>query len=525
MDSVLLTILIVLFGLLILVPLCLALWLYIHDEKQNEHSVLQNYPLLGKFRYILEKMGPELRQYLFHNDREGRPFHRKEFEYVNKAGKYHTRMMGYGAERDFTQDGWYLVNDMFPVQDDELRVDQSDTIKTKLYEVDKEKLFNRKEHRIDSELNPHYLHDDDCVVLGEHTAEQPFRLKGLIGQSAMSFGSLGDHAITALSKGLGRAGGTWMNTGEGSVSPYHLKGDVDIIMQISPGLFGVRTKGGAFSWEDFHHHASNEQIKAFELKLAQGAKTRGGHVDGDKVTEEIATIRKVEPGEDIDSPNRFPGIDTPAQLLRFLDELRSVGGKPVGLKIVVGNEQQVERLMSEMVEEDIVPDFMTVDGGEGGTGASYYALAYSVGLPAFSAIPLVDDRLKKHGIRERTKIIASGKLLTPDKIAMALSLGADLVNIARGFMMSVGCIMSQVCHKNTCPVGVATTDEKLQQGLVIEEKKYRVTNYLLALRKGLFDLAAVAGLDSPTKFKREHTVYHSDFRKVINESGEVDSNL
>ncbi|MGI8313791.1 FMN-binding glutamate synthase family protein [Halobacillus mangrovi] len=522
MENVLLIILVILLGLLLVVPLSLLLWLYIHDEKQNEHSVLQNYPILGKFRYIIEKMGPELRQYLFHNDREGRPFNRKEFEYVNKAGKYNTRMMGYGAERDFTQDGWYLVNDMFPVKSEELRMDQSKTIQTKLYEIDKEQLFSRKEHRYEAELDPVYLHDEDCVVLGEYTVDQPFRLKGLIGQSAMSFGSLGDHAITALSKGLGRAGGTWMNTGEGSVSPYHLKGDVDIIMQISPGLFGVRTKDGDFSWEDFKDKASNEQIKAFELKMAQGAKTRGGHVDGDKVTEEIAEIRKVEAGEDIDSPNRFPGIDTPEQLLHFLDELRSIGGKPVGIKIVVGNEHQVERLISAMAEEDIVPDFITVDGGEGGTGASYYALAYSVGLPAFSAIPMVDDSLKKHSIRERTKIIASGKLLTPDKIVMALSLGADLINIARGFMMSVGCIMSQVCHKNTCPVGVATTDEQLQQALVIEEKEYRVTNYLIALRKGLFDLAAVAGLDSPTKFKREHTVYHSDFRKVVKESDEVD---
>lgn len=517
MEETLLVITVTLIGLAILIPLILALWLYIHDERQNEHSVLKNYPLLGRFRYIVEKTGPEFRQYLFHNDREGKPFNRKEFEYVNKAGKYNTRMMGYGAERDFTEDGWYLVNDMFPVQAEELRIDQSEPIKTKLYDIDKEQLFKRKEHRFDSELDPVYLHDDDCVILGKHTVDHPFRLKGLIGQSAMSFGSLGDHAITALSKGLGRAGGTWMNTGEGSVSPYHLKGDVDIIMQVSPGLFGVRTKDGEFSWEAFRDQASREQIKAFELKLAQGAKTRGGHVDGKKVTEEIAEIRKVEPGKDIDSPNRFPGIDTPAQLLHFLSDLRASGGKPVGMKIVAGNEQQVERLVSAMVEEDIVPDFLTVDGGEGGTGASYYGLAYSVGLPAFSAIPMVDDMLKKYGIRRRTKIIASGKLLTPDKIAMALALGADLINIARGFMMSVGCIMSQVCHKNTCPVGVATTDAELQQALVIEEKNYRVTNYLIALRQGLFDLAAVAGLDSPTKFTREHIVYHSDFRKVINE--------
>ncbi len=503
----------VLLGIIVLVPIAMIIRLYIHDSNQKEHAVLQNYPILGKFRYILEKMGPELRQYLFNNDREGKPFNRKEFEFVYKAGKYNSRMMGYGAERNFEKDGWYLVNDMFPMKKEEMKIVQEPKIKTYEYTIDKENLFKRDEHRIEQQLDPAYLHEDDYVVLGASTAKQPFRLKGLIGQSGMSFGSLGDHAITALSEGLGMAGGTWMNTGEGSVSPYHLKGNVDLIMQISPGLFGVRTEDGDFSWEEFKKHSNMDQVKAFELKLGQGAKTRGGHVDGSKVTEEIAEIRKVKAGEAINSPNRFPGIASPQALLQFLQNLRETGGKPVGLKIVVGSEAQVEKLIAAIAETNIVPDFITVDGGEGGTGASYYELAYSVGLPAFAAIPLVDDYLKKYGIRSETKIIASGKLLTPDKIAMALSLGADLINIARGFMLSVGCIMSQVCHKNTCPVGVATTDPELQQGLVIEEKKYRTCNYLVTLRQGLFDLAAVAGLDSPTKFTREHITYHTSFRK------------
>ncbi|NAP00599.1 FMN-binding glutamate synthase family protein, partial [Halomonas sp. MG34] len=304
----------------------------------------------------------------------------------------------------------------------------------------------------------------------------------------------------------------------GSLSPYHLKGNVDIIMQISPGLFGVRDDDGNFSFEEFKKKAQTPQVKAFELKLAQGAKTRGGHVDGKKVTKEIAEVRNVEEGKDIDSPNRFPGINTAEELLHFLQELRESGGKPVGLKIVAGNEAEVEKLVKAMKENNIVPDFITVDGGEGGTGASYYELAYSVGLPAFTAIPLVHECLEAFGIRHRTKIIASGKLLTPDKIAMALCLGADLVNIARGFMISTGCIMSQVCHKNTCPVGVATTDKKLQEALVIEEKKYRVCNYLVTLRQGLFELAAIAGLDSPTKFNKEHIVYQSQFRAFSNQS-------
>ncbi|HLR61636.1 MAG TPA: FMN-binding glutamate synthase family protein [Lentibacillus sp.] len=511
---------IIFIALLILVPAVLLLRLYIHDVKQKEHSVLRNYPILGKMRYILEKMGPELRQYLFLNNQEGKPFNRNQYEIVVKAGKYNNSMMSFGAERNFENDGFYLVNNMFPAVKEELKIGQSPKIKTRVYEINEENLFSRKEKSKHTEIEPAFLHDDDKVVLGEHTVRYPFRLKGLIGQSAMSYGSLGDRAITALSKGLGLAGGSWMNTGEGSVSPYHLKGDTDIIMQISPGFFGVRDKDGHFSWEEFKKHAGTEQIKAFELKLAQGAKTRGGHVSGDKVTEEIANIRKVEAGKDINSPNRFPGISGPDQLLSFLGQLRDVSEKPIGVKIVAGDEQQVDQFIKAMADTDTVPDFITVDGGEGGTGASFYALAYSVGLPAFSALPLVDETLKKYGLRNRTKIIASGKLLTPDKIAMALCLGADLINIARGFMISTGCIMAQVCHTNTCPVGVATTDEKLQKALDIEEKKYRVANYLITLRNDLFNLAAVAGLDSPTKFNRDHLVYRSAFKEFSNSNNQ-----
>ncbi|CDO03736.1 Ferredoxin-dependent glutamate synthase 1 [Oceanobacillus picturae] len=518
MDDVFAIILICLLAIVIIVPVFLIIRLYVHDRKQEEHSVLQNYPLLGKMRYILEKMGPELRQYLFNNDREGKPFNRKQFEYVNKAGKYQSSLLGYGAEKDFKENDYYLVNSMLPKMDEEIKVENKPTISTQIYEVKEENLFSRKEKRKKSQIKPAFLPDEERVILGENTVKEPFYLKGIIGQSAMSYGSLGENAITALSKGLGMAGGTWMNTGEGSLSPYHLKGNVDIIMQISPGLFGVRDDDGNFSFEEFKKKAQTPQVKAFELKLAQGAKTRGGHVDGKKVTKEIAEVRNVEEGKDIDSPNRFPGINTAEELLHFLQELRESGGKPVGLKIVAGNEAEVEKLVKAMKENDIVPDFITVDGGEGGTGASYYELAYSVGLPAFTAIPLVHECLEAFEIRHRTKIIASGKLLTPDKIAMALCLGADLVNIARGFMISTGCIMSQVCHKNTCPVGVATTDKKLQEALVIEEKKYRVCNYLVTLRQGLFELAAIAGLDSPTKFTKDHIVYQSQFRAFSNRS-------
>ncbi len=247
--------------LIILIPLLFLLRIYIHDQRQEKHAILRNYPLLGKMRYILEKMGPELRQYFFNNNLEGKPFNRIQFEFVYKAAKYNSRMIGFGSERDFTEEGYYMVNDMFPKQREEMRVEQYPLIHSKRYVLDNESLFSRKEHRVEEDFEPFLLPDEDAIILGEHTVNYPFRVKGLIGQSAMSYGALGDHAITALAEGLALAGGTWMNTGEGSVSPYHLKGNVNLIMQISSGLFGVRTEDGAFSWERFKEKSDMEQIR------------------------------------------------------------------------------------------------------------------------------------------------------------------------------------------------------------------------------------------------------------------------
>ncbi|MGP4060496.1 FMN-binding glutamate synthase family protein [Halobacillus sp. H74] len=513
-ENVMLILLAILVLLMFAVPAFITFRLYFHDKRQDEHSILRNYPILGKARYVLEKMGPELRQYLYNEDNAGKPFNRREFTFVNVAGKYNSRMIGFGSNRDFESNGYYIANTLFPTQYEELRVVQEPKIKTYLYEIDENKLFTRKEHRKEDKLDPFYLPEEDQIVIGENTVKHPFKTKGLIGQSAMSFGSLGDHAITALSKGLGMAGGTWMNTGEGSLTSYHLKGDVDVIMQIGPGLFGVRTKDGEFSWGEFKKKAEVEQVKAFELKLGQGAKTRGGHVAAKKVTEEIATIRDVEPHEDIDSPNRFHQFDNVKEMLSFIQELREIGGKPVGIKIVVGSEDEVEDMIKIMSEEQSVPDFITVDGGNGGTGASYFELADSAGLPTFAALPLVHDLMIKYRIRDKTHIIASGQLVTPDKIAMALSLGADMVNIARGFMISVGCILAEVCHTNNCPVGVATTDPKLQKALEIEEKKYRTCNYLVSLREGLYNSAIAAGLDTPRKFARQHIKYKKELSQI-----------
>ncbi len=331
--------------------------------------------------------------------------------------------------------------------------------------------------------------------------------------SAMSYGSLGEKAITALSEGLGIAKGTWMNTG-GGLSEYHLKGGVDIIMQIGPGLFGVRDRDGNFDWDELLEKSKLPQVKAFEVKLAQGAKTRGGHIDGEKVTEEIARIRRVEPYKSIDSPNRFTDFSDIPSLFGFIDQIRQHTGKPVGMKIVVGSPDEADELARSIRDLATGPDFITIDGGEGGTGASYQELADSVGLPIRSALPLIDEALKKYEIRDQVKIIASGKLFSPDRVAIALAMGADLINIARGFMITVGCIQTLKCASNACPVGVATTDPELQKALVIDEKKWRTANYVITMRKGLYRVAAAAGLDSPIKFNRQHVVYKDEKGKI-----------
>ncbi|MBZ8171574.1 FMN-binding glutamate synthase family protein [Staphylococcus cohnii] len=483
--------------------LVLGAVLLFKDKRQKQHSVLRNYPLLARIRYFGEKIGPELRQYLFLADTKGKPFSRNDFTNIVLAGKYNSRMTSFGTQKDY-EDGFYIQNTMFPLQSKELHIEQAPLISSFIYTIENERLFNRDEHRTKTEIDPFYLTDEDAIILGSEL-EHPFKLKRLVGQSGMSYGALGSHAITALSKGLGQAG-TWMNTGEGGLSKHHLSGNADIIFQIGPGLFGVRDKSGQFDINAFQELASKDAVKAFEIKLAQGAKTRGGHMQGNKVTQEIADIRNVEPWKTINSPNRFDSIDNPTDLLNWVTQLQKVGQKPVGFKIVISKVSEVEALAQTMIETNQFPNFITIDGGEGGTGATFQELQDGLGLPLFTALPILTGVLEKYGIRNRIKVFASGKLVTPDKIAIALGLGADLVNVARGMMISVGCIMSRQCHMNTCPVGVATTDPKREKGLIIDEKKYRVTNFVTSLHEGLFNIAAAVGVTSPTQISKEHII-------------------
>ena len=488
--------------------------MYFIDRTQKQHPILRNYPVIGRMRYFLETIGPELRQYLFDSDEEGKPFSRIDYQHIVKKAKYKRDVIGFGSQRDFEEAGYYIRNSMFPKLTEELKMDRKTKVTTDRYLLIKEPLFTQKREYLEHDESLAFLLDDsDAIVIGKNT-KSPFVVKGQIGMSAMSYGSLGERAITALSEGLGIAKGTWMNTGEGGLSEYHLKGGVDIIMQIGPGLFGVRDKEGNFSWEALKEKSQIPEVKAFELKLAQGAKTRGGHIDGEKVTEEIAKIRMVEPFKSIDSPNRFREFNDFISLFDFIERIREHTGKPVGMKVVIGSSHEADELAKQINNTGKGPDFITVDGGEGGTGATYQELADSVGLPIKSALPLLDSALRKYGVRDRVIIIASGKMISPDRVAIALAMGADLVNIARGFMITVGCIQALKCESNACPVGVATTDPDLQKALVIDEKKYRTANYLISMRKGLFRITAAAGLESPVHFKREHVVYKDEKGKV-----------
>jgi glutamate synthase (ferredoxin) len=332
--------------------------------------------------------------------------------------------------------------------------------------------------------------------------------------SAMSYGAMGRHAIQAYSHGLSMARGSWLNTGEGGLSEHHLVGGGDVVFQIGPGLFGVRGDGGEWSWDAFSRQSEIEQVCGFELKFHQGAKIRGGHVEGSKVTPEIAAIRGVPPWQAIDSPNRFPMFRSLDDVLDHVARMRERGGKPVGLKMVIGGPGFLDEFAEAMARRDDGPDWISVDGGEGGSGATYQEMADSMGLPLRSGIVEADAALRRHGVRQRVRIIASGKLTSSDRIALALALGADAVAIARGLMISVGCIQAQHCHSNTCPVGVATTDEQLMRALVVDEKKWRVLNYVVTLRAGLTSLAAAAGLHSPTQFERRHAVYRDAFGRI-----------
>lgn len=509
MTAVILVLLCVMF----VAPLLGLLYMYWLSRKP-QHSVIRAHPYLGWVRYLLEKLGPEFRQYWFDGDSSGRPFSRNDFLGVVFSAKYQSDLISFGSKRDYEKPGYYIANDLFPLLVDELQVNNQEQAVARKYEIVKEGIFSRREQMVESQVSKWLYGNRDALVVGR-LRPQPWRVEGMFGASATSYGAVGEHYILSTGRGAQLAGGSWINTGEGGVAPEHLATGVDVVAQIGPGLFGYRDDEGNFSIEAFRQLAAEPQIKAFELKFAQGAKIRGGHLEGAKVNAKVAAIRKVPMGKTVNSPNRFPFLRTNEDALRFVETLQKAGGKPVGIKLVVGHSKSLNALFETMIGLDIFPDFITVDGGEGGSGATFKSMADSMGLPLYPALLTVVDAAHLYGVRDKFHIFASGKLITADKVAIALGIGADGVNSARGFMLANGCIMAMQCHTGKCPTGITTTDPRFMAALAPEEKQWRVMNYILTMRQGLFALAAACGLDSPRSFSREHIVYKNEYGRTV----------
>lgn len=442
---------------------------FVHDVSQKRSAVLRNYPVVGHLRGFFEKLGEFFRQYFFAMDREEMPFNRAEREWIKKSASNEDNTVAFGSTKLLTPPGTVIfVNCPFP----------------KLSE--------------NNEAAP-------AVVIGPF-ARQPYAARSLINISAMSYGALSRPAVRALSKGAAMAG-CWLNTGEGGLAPAHLEGGCDIVFQIGTAKYGVRDEHGEMSDERLIEVAALDQIKMFELKLSQGAKPgKGGILPGIKVTDEISGIRGIPAGQDSISPNRHLEIDSVPQLLDMIARIRDVTGKPVGFKTVVGAYGWLETLCREVHIRGLAsaPDFITVDSGDGGTGAAPMPLMDNVGIPVKESLPLVVDILARFGLRDRVKVIASGKLVTPAEVAWAFCAGADFVNSARGFMFALGCIQAMKCNKNTCPTGITTHDRRLQRGLDPEDKAVRVKNFVEKISYGTGIIAHSCGVAHPRALKRFH---------------------
>ncbi len=443
--------------------------LFVIDVTQTHDAVRRNYPVIGRFRKLFTTLGEFFRQYFFAMDREEMPFNRAERDWIEKSAEGVNNMVAFGSTRNLTSIGTPIfVNHPFPTLDADA-------------------------------LNP------PCVQIGQH-CRTPYSAHSIVNISGMSYGALSKPAVRALSKGAKMAG-CWMNTGEGGLSPYHLEGGCDIVFQIGTAKYGVRDEDGNLSDEKLKEAAAHEQVRMFELKLSQGAKPgKGGILPGDKVNAEIAKIRGIREGEASISPNRHVELTCIGDILDMIAHIRGVTGKPCGFKTVVGDSGWLDEMFTEITRRGIesAPDFIAIDGGDGGTGAAPMPLMDNVGLPLREALLMAADTRDKHGLSKRIRLIASGKLITPAEAAWAFCAGADFVVTARGFMFALGCIQSLKCNKNTCPTGITTHDRRLQKGLNVEEKAVRVKNFVEKLRYGVGLIAHSCGVPEPRLLRRHH---------------------
>ncbi len=442
--------------------------LAIYDLVQKRHAILRNFPIVGHLRYALESIGPELRQYIVTDNDEERPFTRDERRWVYATAKQQNPYFGFGTNNHLEEPDYMVIRHAaFPYQPP--------------------KADEHGAHRLPS-----------SKVLGEwRNRPGAFRPESIVNISAMSFGSLSAQAIEALNRGASIAR-CMHNTGEGGVSSYHRKGG-DLIWQIGTGYFGCRTPDGGFDAAQFEETVGSGPIKAIEIKMSQGAKPGlGGLLPGAKVTAEIAEARGVPVGETVVSPNRHQTFSDVASLIDWVEELASISGLPVGIKSAIGEEDFWRELAEGMAATGRGPDFITVDGGEGGTGAAPMVFSDHVALPYRLGMVTVYKSFVAAGLQEKVTFIGSGKLGFPQQALMAMSLGADMINVAREAMIAIGCIQAQKCHTDHCPVGVATQNSWLTRGLDPANKSTRVANYVDALRADLLRLAWACGVPHPS---------------------------
>src|SRR6185295_7064047 len=456
----------------------------IADMIQTRQSIKRNFPLFGRLRYVFEDLRPKIQQYFVESDTDGAPINRNERSVIYQRAKKQIDTIPFGTQLNVYAEGYEWITHSIAPKD-----------------------FHKMDH------NPR-------VRFGGKECKQPYDMS-VLNISAMSFGSLSKNAILALNTGA-KMGGFAHNTGEGGLSPYHLAPGGDIIWQIGSGYFGARTPDGNFSDDAFKANATRPNVKMIEIKLSQGAKPgHGGILPAKKNTPEIAAIRLVTPGTTVFSPPFHSAFSTPKELILFVKRLRELsGGKPVGFKLCVGRKAEFLSICKAMVQLNTYPDFITVDGGEGGTGAAPPEFTNFVGMPLLDALAFVDNSLRGFGIRNEMRIIAAGKVLTGFHILRAMALGADTCNCARAMMMALGCIQALECNTNTCPTGVATQDPYFMKGLVVKDKKDRVANFHKNTVESFVELLGAAGLDSPDKINRTH-VYRRVFMNLVKTYEEI----
>jgi glutamate synthase domain-containing protein 2 len=446
-----------------------------HDALQREHTVLRNFPLIGHVRYLMERIRPEIQQYFIETNIDAFPVEREMRSLVYRRSKSELETQPLGTQRDVYQVGYEWASHSMAAH--------------------------------------HAPEEPPRISIGGERCRQPYGAS-LLNVSAMSYGALSWRAVQALNRGA-KLGGFAHNTGEGGIADEHLEGG-DLIWQIGTGYFGCRTPDGRFDPAAFERQARREQVKMIELKLSQGAKPgHGGVLPGVKVSEHIARIRMLEPGITVVSPASHSTFDDPIGLMRFIEELRErSGGKPVGFKLCVGRRTDFFAMCKAMLETGISPDFITVDGGEGGTGAAPLEFSNSVGMPARDAWVFVHNALVGAGLRERIRIIASGKILSAFHMIRAIAIGADLCASARGMMLALGCIQSLRCNANTCPTGITTQNPALVYGLDVTDKTARVASFHRNTMKGFLELLGAMGMQSTAELRPEHIFRRVDDLRV-----------